>query len=171
MLSSGFGGFSWGRFMERNDARGFLRRDPEPLSEEDRERPSSRPSPGGRRRTLSSGFGGLSWGRFMERNDERSFLRWDPEPLSEEDRERPSSRPSHGGRRRTLSSGFGGLSRGRFMESPLVKIDLPMGHERERPQGGKAWQPERTEVHGVSQGCWKRVPMLPCVADTGGSAA
>ena len=50
------------RFMERNDARNFPRWNPEPLSEEDRKRPSSRPSPGGRRRTRTAGFGGLGEG-------------------------------------------------------------------------------------------------------------
>jgi len=100
------------RFMERNDARNFPRWNPEPLSEEDRKRPSSRPSPGGRRRTRTAGFGGLGPVKFVERNDARGFPPWDPEPLSDEDRERPSSRPSPGGRRRTRTAGFGGLGEG-----------------------------------------------------------
>jgi hypothetical protein len=53
-------GWGFGRFMESSLFKNDLLTDHEPWHEEWSGRPSSRPSPGGRRRIGTAGFGGLS---------------------------------------------------------------------------------------------------------------
>ena len=70
-----------GRFMERNDFQGMdTHGDHEPGSEEDRERPSPRPSPGGRGRTPSAGVAQVAQPAVTQAASLRGWDRYDAPP-------------------------------------------------------------------------------------------